>query len=689
MSHSFLQIKQPLAIALLSILLSFHPAQATDNDSTSDLTELSLDELMDVTIVSASKKEQKISNVAASAFVIKDEDIKRYGYRTLGEALKRISGLYLSSDRNYDYLGVRGFSLPGDYNSRILVLIDGHRANNPLYDQAYMEEGFPIDIESIERIEVVKGPGSALWGNNALFAVVNVITKKGNDIEGGRILLETGSHERRKSYLEYGKVFRNGLNLSGSISVLDSDGENHIYFPELNQPGFNNGLAEGVDAEEAYKGYLTMSYKDFSLRFNKSKRSKNMPPAAWDGAFNNPGGYTVDEGTNLDLNYQQNIFDNINDQLFTRIYHNDFKYYGDYPYHEDGGWIGTYIVNKDEGSSKQWGGEVRYGMDILPELAVTTGFEYMNIYEINQKNYDADPNYSLAFDTGNNAGTYHTSAYYAQAEYDILDNIHLIAGLRLDDYSTFGEQWSPRAALLYSPRLATTMKLLYGEAFRAPNDYERNYDDGFTMIGNSALQPEEIKTWELVCEQNFGNHTRLVASIFRFDINQLISQVTIPGDLLQFQNLTGTVRSDGAEIQLESKLENGITGFLGLSTADTKDLDQDTRLNNSPTFIVSGEVSVPLYSEKLYISTDFQHVSDRRSSTTDVDSFTLVNLAITTGKFLNNIDMSFNIYNLFDKAVNVPGAGEHYHYDNNADDYILFNIPQDGRTFRFQLTYKF
>ena len=680
--------KHSLAVALFSTLLSFQPAQAQDLNSIDDLTELSLDQLMNVTIVSASKKEQQLSHVAASAFVIHDQDIKRYGYRTLGEALKRISGLYLSSDRNYDYLGVRGFSLPGDYNSRILVLIDGHRANNPLYDQAYMDEAFPVDIESIKRIEVVKGPGSALWGNNALFAVVNIITKRGSDIDGGRILLETASHDRRKGYLEYGKVFSSGLNLSGSISALDSNGENQIYFPELDQPNFNNGLAEGVDEEEAYKGYLTMAYKDFALLFNQSKRRKNMAPAAWDGVFNYPGGYTVDETTSLELNYLKH-FDSINGQLVTRIYHDSLNYYGDYPYHEDGGWLGTIIVNKDEGSSKQWGGELRYSMDILPELAITTGFEYMNIYELHQGNYDSQPNYSLALDTGNDANAYHTIAYYGQGEYDLLDNLHLIAGLRLDDYSIFSEQLSPRAALLYSPRLSTTLKFLYGEAFRAPNDYERNYEDGFSMTDNNDLNPEEIKTWELVYEQNFGNHTRLVASVFRFEIDGLISQVTIPGDLLQFQNMSGMVRSDGAEVQLESHLENGVTGFLGLSTADTRDLDQDSRLNNSPTFIITGGVSAPLFSEKLFISTDFQHVSDRRSPAADVDSFTLVNLAITSEKVFNNIDLAFNIYNLFDKGVNVPGAGEHYHYDNNADDYILFNIPQDGRTFRLQLSYSF
>ncbi|HIJ78290.1 MAG TPA: TonB-dependent receptor [Deltaproteobacteria bacterium] len=681
-----------LTLVFFLIILAFHPAQAQElTPITNDLTELSLDELMNVTIVSAAKKEQKISHVAASAFVITDEDIKRYGYRTLGEALQRISGMYLSSDRNYDYLGVRGFSLPGDYNSRILVLVDGLRTNTILYDQAYIDATFPIDVESIKRIEVVKGPGSALWGSNALFAVINVITQKGNDLDGGRLMVETGSHARRKAYLEYGKIFAGGLNLSGSIAALGSDGENHIYFPELDQPGFNNGLAEGVDAEEAYKGYLTISYKDFGLLFNKSRRTKTVPPAAWDGAFNNPAGYTVDEVSNLEINHQKNIADGMNGRLFTRIYHNTFEYYGDYPYFADGGWLGSYIVNKDQGSSKQWGGEIRYGLDPRPELAVTIGLEYMKSCEIIQKNYDDAPNYSLALDTGD-AGAYHTSAYYGQGEYSILDNLQLIAGLRVDDYSTFGEQLSPRIALLYSPRLATTLKLLYGKAFRAPNNFESFYEDGYAMTGNPSLQPEEIKTWELVFEHNFSNHTRLVASLFRFEVDDLISQVTIPAlpdDLLQFQNLSGTVRSDGAEIQLESHLENGISGFLGLSLADTKELAQDSRLNNSPTFIITGGVSAPVYSEKLYISTNFQHLSRRTSPTVDVEAYTLVNLAITTGSLLGNIDLSFNIYNLFDQTVNVPGAGEHYHYDPNTDENILFNIPQDGRTFRMQLSYNF
>ncbi|MCK5835927.1 MAG: TonB-dependent receptor [Desulfobacula sp.] len=657
-----------------------------------DLIELSLEELMDIKIVSASKKSQKSSEVAASAFVISHEDIRRYGYRTLGESLRRISGLYLSSGRDYDYLGVRGFSLAGDYNTKILILIDGHRVNDALYDQAYIENAFPIDMESIERIEVVKGPGSALWGSNALFAVVNVITRKGKDIDGGKITAETGSHNRQKGYLEYGRVFDNGLNIAGSFSRFDSDGENHIYFPERDQPGyqFNNGVARGNDDEDAYKGYVTFSYNDWGFLFYKSKRSKTVPTGSWDGAFNYGGNNVNDENTSFELNYNTALFPGKNGRLELRFYHDSHEYYGDYPWFEDGGWSGTIINNKDEGNSKHWGTEIRYNVDITEKLAVTAGFEYMDIYESHQKSWDDSPDgYEwLYLDTGTDKNTFHTLAYYVHGEYALLDKLTLVGGIRLDDYSTLDRQWSPRAALLYSPFESTTLKLLYGEAFRAPNNYEMFYDDGSSQIGNEELKPEEINTWELVWEQKIATHTRLVASLYRFEIKDLILQDE--SNILQFLN-TPMVRSDGGEIQLNSHFKNGITSYLGVGAINTRYYDADVRLDNSPALNVSGGISIPIWSKKLYLSPEFIYVADRKSSLIgqDTESYFLTNLGITTGTLFDKVDISFNIYNLFNERIDVPAGGEHYFYDSIADDYTYFDIPQDGRTFRFQLSYRF
>ena len=678
------------ALATLAILLA-PCAHAGQLSPVNDLAGLSLDDLAGITIVTAAKKEQRISEVAAAATIIDREQIRRYGYRTLGEALARTSGMSSQSDRNYDYLGVRGFGLPGDYNTRILVLVDGHRTNNALYDQGSMDEGFPVDIESIERIEIVKGPGSAMWGSNALFAVINIITRKGSDIHGGRLLTELGSDDHRKGHLEYGNLFQNGLTLAGAISALDRDGEKSIFFPEIDQPAFNNGMAENVDGETAYKGYVSLSYKGLGLLFVQSSRDKTVPSAAWDGAFNDPAAYTVDKYTTIEVNLNNDIDASRNGRLFARLYHDTFEYHGDYPYFADGGWDGTYIINKDYGINKQWGGEIRYTTTPTAPLSLTVGLEYVDVYKIQQQNYDAAPNYNLNLDTGDNRNSYNTKAAYLQGEYALSDKLQLLGGVRCDRYSTFGGQLSPRAALLYSPTLTTTIKLLYGEAFRAPNDYERNYADGFAMVGNTSLHPETIRTWEIVGEQNLGHQTRITASLFRFELDDLIGQETIPGDLLQFQNNSSTVRSDGVEFQLQTTLDNGFSAYVSLACSKTKDLTTDIDIDNSPSMQGNAGISIPLWDERLYLSPEILYLGSRTSSSTskNLKAASQVNLSLTSGKFLNDIDFSLNIYNLCDKRNEASGAGEHYHYDPATTENISFDIPQPGRTFRAQASYHF
>ncbi|MDH3359862.1 MAG: TonB-dependent receptor [Desulfobulbaceae bacterium] len=684
---SFILFKVLLTIGIL-IPLS---AQAEQPSHNIIMASLSLEELSDITIITAAKKEQHISHVAAAATVITHEQIRRYGYRTLGEALSRTSGMTTQSDRNYTYLGVRGFSLPGDYNTRILVLIDGHRSNNALYDQASMDEGFPIDIESIDRIEIVKGPGSSLWGSNALFAVVNVITRKGSNINGGRLITELGSQQHRKGFLEYGKLFNNGLTMSGAISGLASDGEKNIYFPEIDQPAFHNGLATNVDDETAYKGYLSLSYKDLGLLFAHSTRDKTVPSAAWDGAFNDPAAYTVDENTTLELHLNKDVDPDRNGRLFARVYHDQVDYYGDYPYHEDGGWDGTYIVNKDSGSDKQWGCEIRYTTTLTSDLTLTGGLEYVDVYEIKQQNYDAEPNYWLNLDTSNDQNSYTTKATYLQGEYSLSNTLRVIGGIRYDNYSTFGDKLSPRAALLYSPTLATTLKFLYGEAFRAPNDYERNYEDGFAMTGNANLKPETIHTWEIVGEYNYSQHTRLTASLFRFELHDLIGQGTAPSGLLQFQNNNDKIRSDGAELEIQTSLSNGFSSYANLACTKTKNLATNITLDNSPSFQAAAGLSLPVWSKRLYLSPEIRYMGKRTSSSTGdtLAATSLVNLSLTSGEFIDNIDFSLNIYNLFDKENRGSGAGEHYHYDPDTTQEIYFDIPQEGRTLRAQLSYHY
>ena len=176
---------------ILALLAGPAYAQARPDTSTpkQDLTDKSLEELMKIDVASvtgAAKHEQRVTEAPSSVTILTAADIRTFGWRTLGEALRSVRGFYATYDRNYSYLGVRGFARPTDYNNRVLFLIDGHRLNDNVYDAAYIGTEAPIDLDLVERIEVIRGPGSSLYGSSAFFGVVNIITRRGGAIGGSR-----------------------------------------------------------------------------------------------------------------------------------------------------------------------------------------------------------------------------------------------------------------------------------------------------------------------------------------------------------------------------------------------------------------------------------------------------------------------------------------------------------------------
>src|SRR5579864_9647263 len=179
--------------ALASLLFFFWLLPAWSQQNSPDLTSQSLEDLMNMQVYSASKHLQSTSEAPSSVTVITADEIQRYGYRTLADILQTVRGFFVTYDRDYSSVGVRGFARPGDYNTRILLLVDGHRLNDNVFDEAMIGTEFPVDIDLIERVEVIRGPVSSLYGSNALFAVVNVITKRGDDLKGLEVSSEAGS----------------------------------------------------------------------------------------------------------------------------------------------------------------------------------------------------------------------------------------------------------------------------------------------------------------------------------------------------------------------------------------------------------------------------------------------------------------------------------------------------------------
>jgi outer membrane receptor for ferrienterochelin and colicin len=167
----------PVLLSLLPIL-----ALGQNTPAAPSLTDMSLEELMQINVDSvygASGFKQKITEAPASVTIITSEDIQKYGYRTLADILRNVTGLYVTNDRNYSYLGVQGYGLPGQYNNSITLSVDGHRLNDNIFDGALIGTEFPIDVDLIDRVEFIRGPNSSLYIASAFLGVVNIITKRG------------------------------------------------------------------------------------------------------------------------------------------------------------------------------------------------------------------------------------------------------------------------------------------------------------------------------------------------------------------------------------------------------------------------------------------------------------------------------------------------------------------------------
>ena len=290
-------------------------AQAGAKAVEPDFTSMSLEDLGSIrvpVVYAASKRAQSLADAPSSVSILTTEDIQHYGYRTLGEILNSVRGLYVTGDRTYNFLGVRGFNRPGDYGGRNLLLVDGHRINEALFDTTSYGHDFLLDVDLIDRVEVVRGPGSTLYGNNAFFSVVNVIPKRGRDYQWGEVSAGGGSFETYQGRFTVGKQLTNGMEFLFSGSYLESKGEKRIRYVSAapGSPLPNGGVAENLDDERAYSFFSQLRYGGFTLAGAHASREKASSSAAYlaSGAlFNDPKAQNLDEPSYLDLRYEREL----------------------------------------------------------------------------------------------------------------------------------------------------------------------------------------------------------------------------------------------------------------------------------------------------------------------------------------------------------------------------------------------
>lgn len=292
-----------LVVSLTLLIPGSVPAETKPGGATSAALDDEFAVVDETTVTAAAKHVQLLSEAPSSVTVITSEEIERFGYLTLGDLLDSVRSFYVSNDRNYSYVGVRGFGRPGDYNSRVLFLLDGHPINENVYDSAAaIGPDTGLDLGTVDRVEIVRGPGSTLYGTNAVFAVINVITRKGSEISGLRPELIGGNRGRYGSAVSYGTRTAGGSDYRISGAILDARGEN-LYFPQFDSPASNFGWARDLDRETTHQESLRWDRGDFSvLAFNDS-RAKQVPTASFGTAFGDGSLYTRDTSSLVDVHY--------------------------------------------------------------------------------------------------------------------------------------------------------------------------------------------------------------------------------------------------------------------------------------------------------------------------------------------------------------------------------------------------
>ena len=645
--------------AFVAAVIFALPVSMAAGDDTADKPPVLFEQLP--VVETASLHSQTLQEAPASVTIITDEDIRRYGYRTLGEALANVRGFYASYDREYYNVGLRGFSLPGDYNTRFLVMINGHHMTENIYgSNNFFGQDFGLDMDLIKRIEIVRGPSSALYGSNGIFTTINLITKSPVDQPAGRVGTELGSFGEKKLSASTSQYLGHGLNLLVSASIFNNSGQS-FYFPEFDSPATNHGVAAGVDGEKGYHTFLNLVWRDWSFTAFFNSREENLPAAPYGTRFDDRGTADVDRRNFLEAAYARDI--GARGHLHWRLYYDQYRFAGRYDYAADAG----IEDNRDLGLGDWAGTQLTYRVDTPRGGGLTFGTEFNGDIRAVQRNYDVSPA-RIEFLNLNNPSN--SAAVFGQYEFKIAPRWTAYLGARLDKTWGYRPVASPRAALIYQQSPGTVFKMLYGSAFRNPNVFERYYDDnGFSQTANPSLQPERAQTAEVDVEQQLTKRLTAIANAYHYTLSDLIQAVP-DGTVVQYRN-AARAQANGIEFELKGHPWQSVETVASFSLQRAVDAPTGAVLVNSPRKIAQFRASTPLLGNKLDLSGAVRYLDARYCRDGSlVPGYYVTDLTLSTVHLNRDFDLQAGVRNLFD----------HRYADPAGFSDAMQSIAQDGRS---------
>lgn len=551
-------------------------------------TSSDLDELLSESIVSTPSKGSETSGTApATSSVITAEELRQHGIRTLDEAVDYLSlGMATSTPSHAAEIGARGVQITGDYGNHVLLLVDGHAVNEPWNGTAYFERGAGVPFEMIDHIEVILGPGSVLYGAQAMLGVINVVTKRAKDFTGARVVAEGeaslapnkpggppapsfpgGLGTGYRLGAGYGREFSLGgkpSELTLGLEYYANDGPAWQLGPQAYgadyvtgapknfgpraTPGTWGGVLRHADYVQAPAAYLRFATGDFhaSLRASAYRRSTMYPEslAAYTADFDDPLNRELDRFVNVDLSQRVPLSSRV--ELMVRGYGGlyDYQWFNHTSAAEDCPEGFTSGCDRYlHGVGRTLGAETN-ALVQWPVLRATT------LVGVDARVRDVEDRLTITdrLDAGTsspNGGHRNDGliAPYAAQTLSPTAWLDLNVGLRLDDDSRFGTKLSPRTALGLSPWRGGRFKVIYAEAFRGPSAYELSYADPNSQVAAPTLGPETVHSVEASIEQRAGTH-RVLFGVFHSSLSQLVGTVELTQPELDAAVARGELSSD-------------------------------------------------------------------------------------------------------------------------------------------------
>ncbi len=707
---------------MLALLLIPIPALAAGSANASNnldaLIDMSLEELVEVEISLATGSPKPISRAPAVATVITAEDIERIGATTLDEALETVPGLHVvpSNKNSMDPIySIRGIHT--SLNSQVLLMVNGlpitysYTGARPL--------GFQLPTSMISRIEIMRGPGSAVHGADAFAGIINVITKDSKEIAGTRSGVRYGSFNYTDIFLQHGRQY-DGWNVALGLDYMKSKGDKgRIIDSDMQKAldkktGTNASLAPGaLDSEfKIVNGHLELSKDNWTFR-------------AWGWLLNNDGmadGVTQTLAAN-NLDSKQYVADLIYNNK-TLLQDTKISTHLNYSYLK----VDSYVQLFPPGAKLPIGSDgnidlaTPVGLTDFPDGVIgypvvvdqQLGIEQSLFYEgfdqqswrvaIGYKHIQNEPsesknfgpgvlNGSQAVSTGKLTDVTGTSNIFMnkqtrelgyislQDEWSFARDWEFTAGLRYDQYSDFGNTVNPRAALVWQSRDDLTTKFLFGRAFRPPAFVELYTRNTPSNRGNPDLVPETIQTYEIAFDYQPTNNLRARLNVFYYDIDDLIELVQDKGQTTFTAQNNKNQEGRGFEIELDWEITNELRLRSNFAYQRSKDKDTGEITPDAPEmqfYLNPYWTFLPQWS----VDSQFYWIAGRHRAAVDtrpgIKNYSLVNLTLRRKNIAEHWNMAFAVRNLFDDDIREPSS------EGIPNDY-----PMEGRNIWVEVRYKF